>query len=370
VLSLLAAAVAVSVGARHSDASAARARVLHELPRLEAFVAERRGHAWTQLPHVEVLSDAAFVHALQSDDGSGQSPPADDPDDVGTTYAAMGLVPDAKAFYSADDSLLASNVTGFYDDVSKTLVVRGTTWTPEMEYTLVHELTHAMQDQVFDLSALTSSPRNDDESAFATRAVVEGDAERIAEDYFDTQPQSWQDAVDAAENGAGRSSAPIVDIVRGAPYAVGLDFADGLYEQGGTEAVDSAFRSPPTTSQQLLHPQAWLAGKEPAPAEVPYPDEPAGDLADRGVLGELGLWAAVDADHPHLSDVAALDGWDGDAYVATDGDQGACFVDRARFVDGPALDKALDFLSGWTAHHGIAVQRSGTREVVLSACRS
>src|SRR4029079_10605069 len=55
VFSLLGAAVAVAVGAEHSGAVAARARVLRELPRLEAFVADRRGHGWTSTPRVDVL---------------------------------------------------------------------------------------------------------------------------------------------------------------------------------------------------------------------------------------------------------------------------------------------------------------------------
>jgi homoserine acetyltransferase len=57
----------------------------------------------------------------------------------------MGLVDSPDAFYLATSSSLTSNVVGFYDDETGRLVVRGVAWSPEMEYTLVHELTHALQ---------------------------------------------------------------------------------------------------------------------------------------------------------------------------------------------------------------------------------
>src|SRR5262249_28019222 len=159
-----------------------------------------------------------------------------------------------------------------------------------MEYVLVHELTHALQDQSFDLGQLDASTRTDDETQLTVQAVIEGDAERVADDYYDRQSTSWQDQGDSAQGAGQPSDTPIVDVYKALPYVFGEDFVMGLYDKGGNAAVDDAFRSPPTTSAQLLHPADWLAGTKPAPVAPDRPATPPGDLADVGSLGQLGLW--------------------------------------------------------------------------------
>ncbi len=376
VLVLLAAIVGVNRSHRTNSAAdnaalaVSRAKILAELPRLQAWIASDRGLAWKKSVNPEVLSDADFVAALDSGGGSDPTQLPGDPDDIGTTFAAMGLVPDADSFYNADRSATTSDVVGFYNNDSGRLVVRGTTWTPSMEYTLVHELTHALQDQNFDLGRLDASARTDDETILTTRALVEGDAERVADDYYDEQSTAWQDQVDADQGSAPASSAPIVDVFEGIPYAFGEQFVDGLVKAGGNAAVDKAFRTPPATSAQILHPAQWLDGSLPAPTRPPTPKAPPGDVADIGVLGQLGLWAAVDAAHPHRVDTAKLDGWAGDSYVSTDGGSGTCFVDDATFTSAATRTTAVQFLESWTDAQHIKVQLQGTAGLRLSACQS
>ncbi|MGZ4786778.1 MAG: hypothetical protein ACXV5S_13995, partial [Acidimicrobiales bacterium] len=312
------------------------------------------------------------VAALMSG-GSGATPGTDptsgaDPDDTGTTLTAMGLVSSAGDFYGAHDQATADGVVGFYDDQTERLVVRGVAWTPSMEYTLVHELTHALQDQSFGLGRIKDATRPDNESADAARAVIEGDAERVADDYYSQQGTTWQDEVDSDQSAGPVSSQPIVDTIDAMPYVVGSDFVGALAESGGNAAVDRAFRSPPTTSQQLLRPDEWLAGHLPAPAAVAAPTPDRGTVADRGVLGQLGLWLTVDGEDPKLSDTVALDGWDGDAYVTTKGGSEACFVDEVRFTGAPARARALAFLEPWVTGKHVHVREEGSSNLRLSAC--
>ena len=377
VLAALAAAL-VGVSRSHSasasgrngdDASLASARrtILAELPRLQAFVAKDRGLSWKKSVDPQVLDDADFVAELGG--GSRSSSTSGDPDDIGTTFAAMGLVKDAATFYHDANSATDSGVVGFYDDESERLVVRGTAWTPSMEYTLVHELTHAIQDQNFDLGKLDASVRTDDETVVTDKALIEGDAERVADDYYDQQSSSWQDAVDSEEGSAPQSATPIVDIYGAIPYVFGEDFVMGLYDKGGNAAVDTAFRAPPTTSQQLLHPEQWLAGSLPAPVPPTRPATPRGDLADVGSLGEVGLGAAVDVDDPHVSETTSLDGWMGDTYVSSDGSSGACFVDVVHFHSASERSTAVTFLRRWTDARHVALQEEGAADLRLSACK-
>lgn len=369
------AAVVAGTSARRSAAeeaslARAKARIEKELPRLLAWVSSDRGLQWKSTVRPEVLSDRDFVAALRGGgDGGLPATSAQDPDDLGSTLTAMGLVPSADAYYGADDAALASGVVGFYDDQTRRLVVRGIAWTPPMEYTLVHELTHALQDQAFDLGGMKSATRYDDESADTIRAVIEGDAVRVADDYYDQQDPAWQRSVDSDQGSGAASRQPIVDTLGALPYVVGSRFVGTLAHSGGNPAVDRAFTHPPTTSQQLLRPADWLAGRLPAPAPVPMPSPGSGQVADRGVLGQLGLWLTVDGEHPKLSDAKALDGWDGDAYVSTSSQgSGACLVDQVHFTDAAARTKALAFLQPWITAQHVYAQTDSVSDVRLSTC--
>ena len=56
--------------------------------------------------------------------------------------------------------MLGSDTLAFYDPRTQDVYVRGTdTTAPATRVTLAHELTHALQDQHFDLRALQRRPR-------------------------------------------------------------------------------------------------------------------------------------------------------------------------------------------------------------------
>lgn len=361
---------AQSSAAQAQNLTAARAKIEAELLILTAFVARDRGLPWKTQPKAEVLADADFVRALEST-GNSSGDTYDykaDPDDTATTFAALGLVANPDAFDQAQNAADASNVIGFYDDQTTRLVVRGSRWTPSMEYTLVHELTHALQDQTFDLGKLRGAARYDDESALALQSVIEGDAERVADDYYDIQSTSWQDSVDSDQGQAPPSDVPVIDTLDAIPYEVGEPFVTEVFKAGGNADVDRAFTAPPTTSAQLLNARSWLAGLLPAPKRLPWPVLGHGKLADRGELGVIGFWLTIDGDNPHLADAAALDGWAGDAYVTTSDAGSSCFVDDARFTDAGARDKAVAFLEPWFKADAIQAGLVGATDLHLTAC--
>jgi len=75
-------------------------------------------------------------------------------------------------------TLLTAGVVGFYDPETKQLVVRGTDTTPFTRRVLAHELTHALDDQHFDLNR-QQLDKADDETGFGFSALVEGNARRV-----------------------------------------------------------------------------------------------------------------------------------------------------------------------------------------------
>ena len=109
---------------------------------------------------------------------------------------------------------------------------------------LARELTHALQDQNFDLATAARTAAADPDRARALTALVDGDATRVELAYLATLPAGDQAAVRARRN---YSPSPVSYGQLAAAFAdtTGRAFAEALAEQGGNPAVDAAFRRPP-----------------------------------------------------------------------------------------------------------------------------
>ena len=66
-----------------------------------------------------------------------------------------------------------------------------------------------------------------------------------------------------------------------------------MSEEAGQARLDAAFAEPPTTSEQLLHPEPFLRGEADRPPSTAPKAE--GKEIDQGVLGELGLLLVLNA---------------------------------------------------------------------------
>lgn len=325
-IALLAVGVAVLSERDGPGSPAVQRAVQARLPALQAFVQRARGLPFLRPVQVEVLDDRAFVSALQ--EPSEQE--AEAAGDGEATLRALGLLTQDEDLDAALADSLADAVAGFYDPEDGRLVVRGTAFHPFVEMVLVHELTHALQDQHFDLSR-PDLQGADDERQIAFDALVEGDATRVEQAWLQEQPADVQRAVGRElerRYGDAEPGPRAVEALLGYPYFAGPELVRQLLEQGGQPRLDEAFRTPPTTTEQVrvLGPGALV---------VPRPDDlPAGEVVDEGVLGEFGLVLLLSRATDELAE--APDGWDGDRYATVDTADGPCTV-----VD-VALDRPTD----------------------------
>ncbi|MDB5067289.1 MAG: uncharacterized protein JWM18_3723 [Chloroflexi bacterium] len=301
------------------------------VPEAERFVEEHRGLRFRSPVRVLLLDDAAF----RRHSGGGGIDPA-----LAAEIDALQLVPRSVDLAAAARRSQAEGVVGLYEPPSRTLLVRGTAPTPFVRQVLVHELTHALQDQWFgiDRPQLDSGA---DERAQAFSALVEGDAVRIEDEYLASLPASQRVRArleqDAATGVRGETPAPLAAIVR-FPYAAGATFVRALATVRGQAGVDAAFRTPPATSAEILEPQRFLAGAA-AAVHVATPAA-GGPVIDRGVLGELGLrllleHAAATGAIRAADAEAAAGAWHGDAYVTWTSGAIACMRVALAAAHGP-----------------------------------
>ena len=325
---------------------------------LQAFVESTRGLRFLEPVDVAVVDDAAFRRFLSGGEPTEQP----DVEVAKGVLRALGLL-DPGDDRGVSGELDADTVAGFYDTETKELVVRGTRLTPFVRQVLVHELVHALDDQHFDLDPTFV----DDEAAFAFEALVEGDAVAVESRYLATLPEAERRAAASEEDATfGSAGSRIPDIVAelGAfPYRDGPRLVAALLAAGGPGRLDAAFRSPPVSSAEVLHPERFLDG--PGRASVP-PVAADGRVVDAGVLGEVILRLVLAGSIPRDRAAQAAAGWAGDRYVAWSAGRRTCL--RATVVmDNPA--EASELAAGLRQWAGATIEPVTARSPAVTFTR-
>ncbi|MDQ6919273.1 MAG: hypothetical protein M3Z98_07935 [Candidatus Dormibacteraeota bacterium] len=350
--------------AKPSTTPSAAASLEAFVPVAEAFVEQHRGLKFKAPVKVIFLGDAEFQAALAKGNGS---------DTAGyTTEAkvlhALGLLDGRPDLAKAEQSLQDSSVIGFYDSKTKELYVRGVDAKPSVRHVLVHELTHALQDQWFSIDRTMPT---DDESDLAFRSLVEGDAVRIESQYISTLSAGDKREIQAADAAGGPPPAGVPQILLELdyfPYQAGPPFTEAV-ASAGQDRLDAAFTTPPVSTAQVIHPGLYLAGKAPVTIDFPPADRA---VIDKGVLGEFGLDLLLERLNARgqvtIGQVQTISsGWSGDRYVAWDKGSESCVRTRFQMSNAQATTDLLAALHKFAGDHaGSSV--SGTDPVLFTAC--
>ena len=258
-------------------------------------------------------------------------------------YHALGVLPKDQTLSDVYVDLLTSQVGGLYVPTDKTLyVVSKAGGVGPLEKVLYsHEYTHALQDQNFNLVAFQPDSLSDQsDEQLARQALVEGDA-YVTMTYWMQAHLSpaemgvvLQQGGDQAAEEALKRIPPLVAAQILFAALQGTVWVLGVQMQGGFEAVDAAFRNPPISTEQVLHPEKW-ASHEP-PIEVTLPADLASRLGSgwkvrlQDTFGEhqLGVWisAAVPLGGLPPPPPAGASGWGGDRMALLDGPNGSWAV--------------------------------------------
>lgn len=296
---------------------------------------------------IEIENDVAITQSLLEELKD------EDIEHARTLYTALGLLKRDLDLRKLLGELLAEQVVGYYNPTEHRLVIRDdvikslTATRPgelhqEHLLTLIHELVHALQDQRLNLSVTHELERTADaDNAF--RAVIEGDATLAMVGHLveqqgltlSTVTASIQQlgslvSTDALMAGEKLQQAPtILRVTLLAPYLKGLQLIAAIYASGGWAAVDRAHASPPTTTEQVLHPQKFLRLEPGEPVRIPKfaQLERAGfESLGEDTLGELELSVYFGQLMASGVDEQAAAGWAGDRLRVYEGGGHAAVV--------------------------------------------
>ncbi|MCB9421357.1 MAG: hypothetical protein H6667_16255 [Ardenticatenaceae bacterium] len=220
--------------------------------------------------------------------------------------------------------LYSQGVLGFYDAETAEFVVVSDDEVLGFneQLTHAHEFVHALQDQNYDLERL-NDVNLDSDAAVAFRALVEGHASLIEGLYLassDIPPEAVADIVQEAQAGSQQLSDFPAFLVNDIsfPYTAGFDFVLALYQQGGLAAIDDAWNNLPQSTEQILHPEQYLAGDTPQIVALPPLTTTLGagwEQLDEDTFGEFYLRQYLSQQLDANSVELAASGWDGDRYA-------------------------------------------------------
>jgi hypothetical protein len=363
-----------------SSASKTYATIADFVPDAKAFVEQHRGLTWKSDVTVTGLDDAAFTAKLLGGKPVTATGAATADDPTTRDFKALHLIPQSTDLGSSDAAAATAGVVGFYDYNTKELYVRGTQPTPYVRQVVVHELTHALQDQWFGLARLYEKNDVGGESVEAFTAVVEGDARRIENEYADSLPADQKQQAQTDGSGTPQQQQQLDTLPTALlllfdfPYGAGLQFDQALVTDRGQSALDAAFRSPPTTTAEILDPQRYT--QDIRPFDVPLPPA-AGTVYDQGMLGALGLAMMFEGlvssgQMTQSQPLLDADYWGGDSYVAYSSGGRSCLRDTVVAFDAQA-QSALDvplklWLNATPAASLTSGRLDGSGPVTFTAC--
>jgi hypothetical protein len=189
---------------------------------------------------------------------------------------------------------------------------------------LLHELFHAAQDQHFTLMEYKGHSYKNDDLSLAIEALIEGEATLLHTRYM------LRDSYDLLKRQfmAIPPEPPKPEYPRVLfnslyfPYSLGYKFIDEVVAKKGWKVASKMFEDPPLSTEQVLHPEKYLAAERDYPTDVAMnftrmnkvlgeawkrlDDNVHGEFTIRLMFEEFGLRRLA---------VTAAAGWDGDRWA-------------------------------------------------------
>jgi hypothetical protein len=219
-------------------------------------------------------------------------------------WVHIGLVPPGTDLVTAHLDTVEKDVVGYYQSKSKTFRLLSHVAEDELRSVMAHELTHALEDQHYDLESVMKRATNEDH-AVAIRSVIEGSAMVTTLSIL-----GRQGGIGKAKEAAARSSQKRARNVQGKPtfvqmqlllpYTLGFSFLlrgkpwELLSSGVRIEDVERAYAEPPHSTREVLHPEQYWGGRRERARSLQLPDlakllGPGWSQSVTGSIGELGL---------------------------------------------------------------------------------
>ena len=223
--------------------------------------------------------------------------------------------------------LLTEQIAGLYDPKSHEFYIAN--WIPleDQRMVMAHELTHALQDQHFQIETWLKAARPNDDAELAREAFLEGSAMAAMVDYLllgtgksiANMPE-FDPSILTGDIGSSPSLQKAPLFIKDSlvfPYFAGMTFTAAELKPGGWSSLQKVFLTAPASTQQIMHPDLYKSGHVPSAVTLPSIDTSLGKSwkkLDENLMGEFG-WLEILKQF--LGDARAkplASAWEGDRY--------------------------------------------------------
>lgn len=343
---------------------------------VEANVTELRGLEALAPIEPVVLTRDELRERVESDFATDTTPQESQADVL--ELSAFDFLGRDYDLYTALVTLQSEGILGFYDPETAEFVVvnDGALLDPAAQWTHAHEFVHALQDQYYDLDAL-SDETLDSEARAAVRALAEGEAELVQYLYLfeggyftESEAEAILNDPEQTDGGFLRDFPPVLVNDLAFPYTDGVEFVIDLYREGGFEAIDAAWANLPRSTEHILHPERYRAGDLPQLVTLAPLTDTLGagwEFLDEDILGEFYLRQYLDQQLPTATVNRVATGWGGDRYAIYWNEADAALVMALRLVwDTPA--DALEFAQAYPAYPAALFAAEGESQPDGTTC--
>jgi hypothetical protein len=241
------------------------------------------------------------------------------------TLKKLGLIPTDMQLRPFIISLLTEQVAGYYDPKAQQFYLADWIDLDGQKPVMAHELTHALQDQHYNLRRFDKWPKGDADAELAAHALIEGDATLLMQYYIMRNPLrafAFMKSIEASGSGSSELIEKAPRVMRESllfPYQQGMEFVSQLYKQGGWKQISLAYTELPRSTEQILHADKYFVHEAPVKVELPDVSSALGanwKRVDYDVNGEWTYYLILDEflkNKPESREAAA--GWGGDRYA-------------------------------------------------------
>lgn len=226
----------------------------------------------------------------------------------------FGFIKPNENVLSGITDLYNEQVQGMYDEeTGEMVIVKGVPLSGNIQKMfLVHELTHALQDQNFKLKSLPLYSENDDK-VLACLSLIEGDATVVMFQYYKEHLKIYNILWDML-------SYLLVDQskLRGSPYYIrenllfpykwGIRFISGKT----WDEINEEYKNPPESTEQIMHPEKYPQDK---PIDVTIPETMSNwNLLGSNTMGEFNIRVLFSIYFGEYESALPSGGWGGDKW--------------------------------------------------------
>jgi hypothetical protein len=283
------------------------------------------------------------------------------------TLKAFGLVSDDFNLENFLITFYTEQVAGFYDPRTKTMNMADWIPTEMQSMVLAHELTHALQDQNFDLDKFLHATRNNDDATSARQAAVEGYAMAAMMQHMfkgmdlGSLPSLSQLMAGAADQQLSAfpafANAPFFFRMQALfPYLQGMSFMQKALAHGGWKEMNNLFANPPATTKELFEPELYFNHTPLPRISLPKPaalsNLPGVRQITQNTMGELGYYSIIGQLLSEDEAKSAGLAWMADQYLLyeysgkTEGEAKYILVSRTKWSNA---EKSLEFFRDYTS---------------------